>query len=186
MLDKFIGLTGTPGTGKKTLGPMVASMLGVPCVSLYEQAVASRQISRGESDGEVDTKALGKYVVKNFPGPSLVYGHLLPYVLPDRFIEKVIILRCEPKTLKTRLKVRGYSKAKIRENLEAELIGVLSSESLKVYGGPKVVDLDTTRSAVAGAAMRAFEYLKRGVRPNPRIDWMPRYSSAQRLRALLS
>ena len=185
-MNEYVGVTGTPGTGKKTLAPMIASMMGVPCVSLYEEAVASGLIRRDETDAEVDTVALGKYVMKHNRGPALVYGHLLPYVLGNRSIERAIVLRCEPMTLKTRLKIRGYSREKIRENVEAELIGVLSSASLKTYGQSRAVDLDTTKNAVAGASLRAFEYLKRGTRPGPRIDWMPRYSSASRLRTLLS
>jgi len=185
-LSGFVGITGTPGTGKKTLAPMIASMMGLPCISLYEDAVASGLIRSNETDAKVDTAALGRYVAKHATKPALVYGHLLPYVLEDELIARVIVLRCEPKTLKTRLNIRGYSRKKIRENLEAELIGVLSSESVRKYGRSKAVELDTTKAAVAGAALGAFEYLKRGTRPGPRIDWMPRYSSASRLRDLLS
>ena len=44
-------------------------------------------------------------------------------------IDKIIVLRCDPKVLVKRLSERGYSKEKVRENLEAEAIGTIYSES---------------------------------------------------------
>ena len=46
--------------------------------------------------------------------------------------DKLIILRCRPEILEKRLALRDYSESKIHENLEAEALGVCSSESLFV------------------------------------------------------
>ena len=83
-MGNFFGITGTPGTGKKTIAPLVASKLGIPCISLYDQAVSSGLVRHGDDDTEVDTAALGRFIVKHVSGPALVYGHLLPYVLGGR------------------------------------------------------------------------------------------------------
>ena len=47
--------------------------------------------------------------------------------------DKVIVLRIHPDVLESRLRERNYSEAKIRENLEAEALGVCSAESLEKY-----------------------------------------------------
>ena len=48
--------------------------------------------------------------------------------------DKVIILRVRPEILEGRLKTRDYSESKIRENLEAEAMGVCSAEAYEIYG----------------------------------------------------
>lgn len=185
-MENFFGITGTPGAGKKTLAPMVASRLGLPCISLYDQAVSSGLIRQGDNDAEVDTTILGRFIVKHVNGPALVYGHLLPYVLGGRELRRVVVLRCEPKTLKRRLLARGYQPRRAMENVEAELIGVLSAESMTAFGESKTVEFDTTASKPASAARVISKLLKGSGGPSSRIDWTLSYTSASRLRSLLS
>ncbi|MHC1610500.1 MAG: adenylate kinase family protein [Candidatus Methanospirareceae archaeon] len=66
--------------------------------------------------------------------------------------ELVIVLRCHPETLRQRLEIRNYPKAKIIENLEAEAVDTILIESLELHSN--VYELDTTNlslEAVAGA-----------------------------------
>jgi adenylate kinase len=165
---------------------MVASGLGLPCISLYDQAVSSGLVRQGDNDAEVDTTVLGRFIVKHVTGPALVYGHLLPYVLGERKLRRVVVLRCEPKTLKRRLLARGYQPEKVMENVEAELIGVLSADSMNVFGSRKTMEFDTTASEPASAARVISKSLKGSRGPSSRIDWTLRYSSASKLRFLLS
>jgi adenylate kinase len=185
-LGRFFGITGTPGTGKKTLAPMVAFRLGLPCISLYDQAVSSGLVRQGDSDAEVDTTVLGRFIVKHVSGPALVYGHLLPYVFGSRELRRVVVLRCEPKALKRRLLARRYQPKKVMENVEAELIGVLSADSMTTFGGRKTAEFDTTTSGLGEAARVVSEFLKGSGRPGSRIDWTLSYASASKLRSLLS
>lgn len=185
-MKTFFGLTGTPGTGKKTIAPMVARKIGLPCVSLRDLAVSSGQMRKDARDAEIDTAALGRYLVKQVGGPALIYGHLLPYVARARDLQRVVVLRCEPKALKRRLLARGYQADKVVENVEAELIGVLSADSFAAFGSRRTAEFDTTASKPSEVS-RAISDLLKGVRePGARIDWTFGYSSAPKLRSLLS
>ena len=179
-------MTGTPGVGKKTIAPLVASRMGLPCISLYEHAVFSRLIKKDDEDAEVDTFALGKYLTKLASGPALIHGHLLPYVLGGRDLRKVAVLRCEPATLKRRLFARGYRPEKVVENVEAELIGVLSADSMSAFGDKKVAEFDATSSEPSATAEAISEFLKGSREAGPAIDWTFGYDSASKLRSLLS
>ena len=184
-MRNYVGITGTPGTGKKTIAPLVASRMGLPCISLYDQAVSSRLIKKDDDDAEVDTAALGRFIVKRVSGPALVYGHLLPYVLRGRDLRKVVVLRCEPKTLKRHLLARGYGPEKVVENVEAELIGVISADSMAAFGSRKTAEFDATASESTAVAKAISEFLKGSREAGPRIDWTLSYGSATKLRSLL-
>ncbi len=185
-LGSYVGITGTPGTGKKTLAPLVASRMGLKCISLYDEAVASGLVKEGNHDAAIDTAALGRFLADHVGGPALIYGHLLPYVLGRREVRKVAILRCEPKTLKRRLLARGYQPEKVTENVEAELIGVLSADSFAAFGSKKSAEFDTAASRPTAAAKILSEFLRGDREPGPRVDWTLNYGSAPKLRSLLS
>lgn len=178
-------MTGTPGTGKKTVAPLAAARMGIPCASLLEQAVAARLVGANDRDAEVDTEALGRFVTKRLNGPALVYGHLLPEAIGRGALRRVAVLRCEPAVLKQRLALRGYAPEKVKENVEAELIGLLSARSAEVWGRRGVADFDTTVAPPAATAAAVAGFLS-GARPGPLIDWLPAYASASKLCSLLA
>lgn len=178
----IIGITGSPGTGKKTVSPIVARRLKLSCVSLNELAQA-----HGIPDhGEVDARALRRRVIRDLMGPAVVHGHLLPYVVERKSAEKVVVLRCEPTALKERLLKRGYPPRKVTENVEAELIGVVSADSYDAFGREKTFEVDTTRSSPNASAAEIVGIVKGGTRPPARIDWTQGYDSGAKLRSLLS
>lgn len=123
---------------------------------------------------------------RNPPVRGVLYGHLLPYVLPPGLTQKVVVLRCEPEVLKARLLGRGYPADKVRENVEAELIGLIAHDTLKTYGVRKTVEFDTTASSPEASAEAIVALLSsRGPRKRW-IDWTINYQSAQKLEALFS
>ena len=183
-MRNYVGITGTPGTGKKTIAPLVAYKMGLPCVSLHDEEVSSGLVRLGDDDGEVDTDRLGRFLVRHVKGQALIYGHLLPYVLGRKDCVKIAVLRCEPKTLKRRLFSRGYRNEKVVENVEAELIGVLSAYSLTKFGGERTAEFDTTKAKPKAIAEAISEFLGGGVEPGPSFDWTFGYRSAPKLRSL--
>ena len=52
----------------------------------------------------------------------IISGHLLPEVLDSTKVDQVIILRCSPIILWSRLLSRNYSLNKIKDNFESELL----------------------------------------------------------------
>jgi adenylate kinase len=180
----MLGITGSPGTGKKSIAPIVAERLGLQCLSLNEVASSRGLVSR--KSGAVDTQKLLGKLKGGLPEKAVVYGHLLPYVVPPSAVSKVVVLRCEPGTLKERLRLRGYGSSKIVENVEAELIGIVSSDTFDTYGRTKTVEVDTTRTTPADAAAIVTRIAEEAPRPAPRIDWTLDYDSGAKLRLLLS
>ncbi|MDG6910354.1 MAG: AAA family ATPase [Nitrososphaerota archaeon] len=179
----ILGITGTPGTGKKTLAPLVAQALGAGCLGLNDVAREDGLLGK---DGGVEPALLRRSLARRLKAPAVVYGHLLPYVLGRNDAASVAVLRCEPSVLKRRLASRGYPSSKVLDNVQAELIGLVSADAISTFGRAKVFEVDTTRSEPQASAA-ALVALARGRRGRARlVDWMPNYDSSQRLRSLLA
>jgi adenylate kinase len=182
----MVGVCGTPGTGKKTVSPMVAKMMGLPA-PISINSLAPRGVH------EVDTTLLRRKLLELDPRRTVLFGHLLPHVLRKPEAAFVAVLRCEPSVLRDRLLNRGYPCEKATENAEAELIGVVLDECIRRFG-PLVREYDTTSAspkAVAGAIARdakaAMEPAKKAARARRAwIDWTLDYDSSTKLRSLLA
>jgi adenylate kinase len=182
-LEGIVGIAGTPGTGKKSVAPLVAARLGLACQGINEAARAlGVPVSQ---DGAVDTDDL-KAKLRGAGGPSVVYGHLLPYVFDRDAVSKVIILRCEPSALKERLLRRGYSRQKVVENVEAELIGLEASDAYDAFGPSRTFEVDTTHLTPESCARKIVAVLLGKKKPARRIDWVGTYDSGAKLKFLLS
>ena len=180
----ILGITGTPGTGKKSIAPIVAERLNARCLSLNELARSYGLVSR--KSGAADTKKLRARIGSELSGKAVAYGHLLPYVVPASAVSKVVVLRCEPGVLKERLRLRGYGSSKIVGNVEAELIGIVSSDAFDAYGRERTREVDTTGASPVDVADTVVEIALTTPHEVPRIDWTLNYDSGAKLRLLLS
>ena len=181
-MEGIVGIAGTPGTGKKSVAPLVAVELGLSCHGLNELA-HSLGVTASPT-GSVDTDMFRKKL-KTISGPAVLYGHLLPYSLEGTWVSRVAVLRCEPAILKRRLEKRGYPKRQIVENVEAELIGLESSDCYELFGLAKTFEVDTTRLTASESAAKVVAVLN-GRAPGRRLDWLRAYDSGAKLRSLLS
>lgn len=182
-MRRFLAITGTPGTGKKTLAPVVARLLGVRCIALNDLLRAGE---RGKGSPGVEPEKLRQRLLKRAKGGALVYGHLVPDALGREDVERVLVLRCDPSALRRRLRSRGYSPSKVEENVEAELIGVVSAGCIDRFGRRRCAELDTTSRGPRSSAAEAARLLVSPRAGTGAIDWVPLYSSAEKLRSLLS
>lgn len=181
-----LGITGTPGTGKKTIAPVVASRLGFSALDLNTFAIRGQRSNPGDTI-DVDTAVLRRGLQRLKLESKVVYGHLLPSLFKEGELDLVVVLRCNPAVLKKRLLRRGYSPEKLRENLEAELIGVSLADCLKTFGEERLLEYDTSRVKPNLVVKQILSDLLRPRRQKKRwIDWTPFYSSSRRLRSLLS
>ncbi len=101
-------------------------------------------------------------------------------------MQKVVVLRCEPPVLKKRLVSRGYARDKVVANVEAELIGLVSSEAFETFGESRTLEVDTSHTSRAEAARLATTAVREEPTQRKRIDWTLSYDSARKLRSLLS
>ncbi|MEE9586198.1 MAG: AAA family ATPase [Nitrososphaerales archaeon] len=173
--NSTIGITGTPGTGKKSVGHIVANMLGYRFLDLNKLAFESRAVQAGsEEDFEVDPKKLRGYVLQKIKGGRVVLvGHLLPHILSTGEVDFVAVLRCSPLELEKRYAERGYSEAKIRENISSEILDICFADALNRFNANTIAEFDTTGrqpSAVAEEVVMVHRGLKK--RSVGMVNWL--------------
>lgn len=163
-MEKY-ALTGTPGTGKTS----VSKLLNEKVTSLsdyYEEA----------SEGKTNS---GEWVV-NIEKLNTIFKTSDTKIYEGNFahklnnIDKIIVLRCDPIILKERLEERGYKKEKIMENLEAEAIGLIFSESISYVGENNVIQLDTSNTDIENIAMNIEKYMDGKIKVEEEIDYSER------------
>ena len=159
------GITGTPGTGKSAVADVLASR-GHRVVHLgntVEPFVIGEDPERGTAIVDHEAWAAAFPVVD-----GIVEGHLAHFLPCDR----VVVLRCRPDVLLSRLRSRGYPEAKCRENAEAEALDVILVETLERHPADSVQELDTTASTPEETAARIEGFLTGEVAPgHGDVDW---------------
>jgi len=136
-----IAITGTPGTGKTTATELLSDQgLDVSVVHLNDE-IKSHELW---SDRDVDRESLiaDFEAVESHLGEwdGILESHLAHHFNADR----VIVLRCAPAELEKRLRERGDSTDKARENAESEALDVVLSEAVESHGQNSVYEIDTT------------------------------------------
>lgn len=136
-MRETIFITGTPCTGKTTVSEILADKLGCKLIKINDLAIDNDfvlGIDEEKGYKVIDIDALdGKVseIISNSDELLIFEGHLAHLCYGA---DKVIVLRVHPEVLKPRLEGRDYSDAKIRENLEAEAMGVCTAEAYDIYG----------------------------------------------------
>lgn len=62
-------------------------------------------------------------------------------IFPERWVDLVLVLRCDTTILYDRLTARGYTGKKLDENMDAEIMQVLLEEARESYAEEIVVEL---------------------------------------------
>jgi adenylate kinase len=109
-----------------------------------------------------------RWAAEFVPVDGFVEGHLA-HLLP---CDRIVVLRCRPDELRTRLSQRKYPKRKIRENADAEALDVCLIETVENFNPSQILELDTTgHDAAYGAG--CIEAFYRGEIPADfgHIDW---------------
>ena len=143
----IVAVTGTPCAGKSTLSKKLARALGFGRIDLNE-LIRLKGWHEG-CDAARDTlivneNTLGgrvKSVLER--GKDYVLDSHLSHFLPPRMVSLCIVCTCDIAVLKGRLKKRGYSTLKVRENLDAEIFEECRTEAEEA--GHKVLIVDTTK-----------------------------------------
>ncbi len=158
-----IGITGSPGTGKRTIGKELGRLTGQKVISINTIAINTKSGKKIRGEFVVDIRKLRDKKIET--RGSIVVGHLLSLAVPSSKLDFVAILRCSPEVLRIRYLARRYSRRKIRENIEAELLDLVSYSALRTYGRGKVSEFDTSQSKnPARVAKRILETIQ-GKRP---------------------
>ena len=154
----IIGITGSPATGKKSIGRIVADSLKYRFLDLNKIALESDSVlSRGKEDFEVDPDKLRRQVLRQIKdGKVVLVGHLLPFILTKSEVGLVAVLRCSPQELETRYSKRGYSAKKIKDNISSEILDICFTEALYSFGSDTIAEFDTSNRPPNDVAEEIF------------------------------
>ena len=164
---KTILLTGTPGTGKTELAKKLSLLLGYAYFDVNSYAKKAHIYGSYDSKRQtyvVDEAKLAHSLIKvrlealKAGKKGLIFDSHLSHYLPPKYADLCIVTRCGLKTLKQRLHKKGYSPAKVRENLDAEIFDTCLIEAREL--GHKVLTFDTTRAKKADAEALAAKIRK--------------------------
>jgi len=152
----LISVTGTPGTGKTKLAKLLSRRLGIAYVDL-NHLVKKYQLHDGfdrrKKSYIVDPPKMVRFLKKKgFLSEAGVLDSHLSHEIPPHSIDICIVTTCELKELARRLKKRGYSQKKVRENLDAEIFQVCAFEAKEK--GHRVLKVDTTQGIKIDAVLR--------------------------------
>ncbi|HLP79396.1 MAG TPA: adenylate kinase family protein [Acidobacteriota bacterium] len=143
----ILAISGTPGTGKSTLASQLAQRSGwelLDGTAFIKKNKIFDSYDRTHKSYIVDTALFARKVVAfSKKHPYVIVDSHLSHYIPKKYVEAVIVTNCELKALSRRLTARGYSKQKVRENLDAEIFDVCATEALEA--GHTVIKIDCTK-----------------------------------------
>jgi len=164
----LVAVTGTPGTGKTSACDVLARR-GYVVVDLDDVArqggfIVGRDEARGSDEVDVDALRDNLRVPAKIAFLRSHYAHRMA-------VDLVVVLRCAPSVLRTRLESRGWPPAKVKENVEAEAIDVITQEAVDSL--PTVYEVDTTTGTPAQTADAILEILQGKTRGHElgSVDW---------------
>ena len=170
-----IAVTGVPGTGKTEISKLLSKKLEYRLVQINEfseELDAFIGYDKKMKSKILDMDKLTKEI-KKIKEDFIVEGHT-SHLFP---VDVIIVLRCNPKTLKKRLKKKfPKNPQKVQVNLEAEILGVIGSES--VMNSKKVYEIDTTGKSVEKTTDIILQILKKDSEKYKvgKIDWLEEFS----------
>lgn len=180
-MKQVILVTGTPGTGKTTISRLLSIKLNAGHIDLTTYAHANHLITSRDKFREtdiIDLKAVRRSIteeIKRAPGSIVIDGHYAPDVTKIDLVTHIFVLRREPWLLIEELMKRGYSKIKVQENVEAELLGICLNDTALKQDPEKICEIDTSHQNPEDSALLIISVLF-GAKPCGfgQIDWMNR------------
>ena len=159
------GITGTPGTGKSLVGEEL-SRRGHKVIHLTD--TVEPYVSGNDEERDARIIDVDRWAAEFVPVDGFVEGHLA-HLLP---CDRIVVLRCRPDVLKTRLSLRKYRVEKIWENTDAEAMDVCLIETVEKYEPSRILEIDTTDHDVPYCADQIERFVKGEIPAGfGTIDW---------------
>lgn len=140
-----IVISGTPCTGKTKISKKLSGRLRWKLISVNDLAKELNAYLGEDKKRKakiVDMKKIKNYL-KKIKENVIIEGHVAHEIPCD----VVIVLRCNPEALEKRLKERYPNDLeKIKENVDVEILGVITSEAVEFNN--KVYEVNTTNKSI--------------------------------------
>jgi len=171
----LILLSGTPGTGKTRVGLILSRRLHARFTTVTWLVLENRAWRSYDPDTlsyVIDEDRFYR-VLEDVSRADLVLDtHWVePFAAVGGSVRYCAVLRTNPLELWRRLERRGWPAGKIAENVEAELLGVVSREAFNAFPD-RVYEVDTTGKKPVEAAEELLDAMRRGARSTRPIDWL--------------
>ena len=164
-----IVITGNPGVGKHTIAKEISKRLKLPINDINSIARDAGLFEKSQDTNDVDISKMEK-IIKEITRPSLIVGHLAPYVLSSVKVKTVIVLRRNPYDLIAVYKKREYNEEKIRENTGSEILGIIAHDAINQFG-TKVFQVDVTGKSISEVVEKVLDIINgRGI--SEEVDWL--------------
>lgn len=165
-------ITGTPGTGKTSVSSELRSR-GFEVIDMNEHIRSHGLLGALDPERdthEVELEALNGSLecYRHDEDRTVIMDSHLSHLMDCRAI---IVLRCHPDVLAERLRARGYSEAKVRENVQSEILDIILCEASD--SDIPVFEVDCSESDVSDSADAVAQIVKGAVDVQPlgRTDW---------------
>lgn len=139
----LIIVTGTPGTGKTLVAKEISNKYKLKYVNLNSLIMKNKLYDYYDKklmSYVIDVNKLNKFLIRFVRGKDLVIDSHLSHYLDMKYVDLCIVVKCDISVLKKRLEKRGYTKGKIRENMDAEIFDVCLVEANEFGHNAKVID----------------------------------------------
>ena len=145
-------ITGTPGVCKHTVAESLSIVMGnIPLLDINGIILSENLLttsSENNKDKEVDIQKSYEFLTlllsKDEFQNSIIVGHLAPYVINSQLVDFVVILRRSPYELKKIYQERCYSDSKTKDNINAEILGILSYDASKNFEFSKLSEWENS------------------------------------------
>lgn len=107
-------------------------------------------------------------------------------VIPDEFVRTIFVLRLSPIILYERLTSRGWDKEKVKENVEAEILGICTYNALNEHPESKVCEVDVTNKEVDEVVEEIVNVLNNVKKCEVWVDWLSNEALKDFITRLLS
>jgi len=192
---KTIIISGTPGCGKTSVANELSELINAKIISLNELAISSDFSFEYDNERKtyiVDFKIFLPYIIKKIknikkenPQFLLIESHFSD-IIPNKHIDYVFILRCDPDELVNRLKGKNYNLKKITENVQAEILGNCVNFFIQKKIKKPLFEIDTTNLSIESVAKTIEDILdgKNDVEKYyvGKIDWLEKLYQEDRLK----